>query len=148
MSRAMAPPVASARLPRSKPVTGPYPSRLPAQPPIMAPAMPMRTVAIRPPGSFPGMRYLATVPTMSPRTIQPRMLILLRPGSAQGNPGPLAVLPERAGQERPGGGARSNTFHREHGTAGGVVGDPVLVAIERLELLRGSGDGDADHTQH
>src|SRR5688572_12270780 len=53
---------------------GPYhPSARPTYPPRMAPTMPSSIVTMMPPGSFPGINSLAIAPTISPKTIHPRM---------------------------------------------------------------------------
>lgn len=50
----------------------PYqPSERPRYPPTIAPPMPKRMVIMKPPGSLPGMRNFATIPTNSPNNIQP-----------------------------------------------------------------------------
>lgn len=46
------------------------------KPPMVAPIMPIVMVIIIPPGSGPGMAILASIPAMSPTTIQVRILTL------------------------------------------------------------------------
>src|SRR4029450_9293907 len=73
---------------------GPYhPTARPRKPPTSAPAMPNRMVTIHPPGSRPGMRSLATAPTINPKMIHP--MIPMRISFLRA---PLAVRPEQAQQ--------------------------------------------------
>ncbi len=57
--------------------TGPpdryQPTALPIHPPSSAPALPNAMMMIDPPGSHPGIKSLATLPTTSPNRIQPNM---------------------------------------------------------------------------
>jgi pimeloyl-ACP methyl ester carboxylesterase len=53
-----------------KPVAPIPPRSLAMNPPMEAPAIPMRTVKMKPPGPVPGMIHLASNPAMSPTTIQ------------------------------------------------------------------------------
>ncbi len=46
------------------------------KPPTNAPPMPIRTVIIKPPGSFPGIIHLASTPTISPSTIHDKIPML------------------------------------------------------------------------
>src|SRR5438552_9548077 len=48
----------------------------PMNPPSNAPAMPSRTVTMKPPGSRPGIRSLAMIPTISPKKIHARIPIV------------------------------------------------------------------------
>ncbi len=57
------------------------------KPPTKAPAMPIKTVTMMPPGSGPGMIHFARAPAMSPTTINAKMpirshlpLVLIRAG--------------------------------------------------------------------
>src|SRR5262245_31366845 len=71
-----------------------HPAVRPMNPPSNAPATPSSTVTMNPPGSRPGVRSFATIPTSRPKTIQAMMpMRLLRLiygiGSAQQAPNEL-----------------------------------------------------------
>ena len=73
IKRRTAPPVASKMLPTLNPVTAPSPRKDPINPPKKAPAIPIRMVTMKPPGSLPGMMNFASKPTINPITIQDRI---------------------------------------------------------------------------
>src|SRR5215207_5171310 len=76
----MEPKVATRMDDRLKPVTpGPPKILLTINPPRRAPTMPMTMVMIIPPGSGPGMAILASIPAISPTTIQATIPTLLSP---------------------------------------------------------------------
>ena len=70
------PPTAMSRLRISKPVTLPNPKVEPINPPTKAPAIPKMIVMKTPPGSLPGIKNLAIIPTISPSIIHERIHIL------------------------------------------------------------------------
>src|SRR6516225_8717831 len=61
---------------RSNPEMSPNPSSVPRNPPTTAPTIPRMIVATIPPGAFPGIRYLAMAPAMSPNTTHNRIPIV------------------------------------------------------------------------
>ncbi len=64
-----------------KPVAPVPPRSLTMNPPMEAPAIPMRTAKMKPPGPDPGMIHLVSNPAMSPITIQEMIPIFLTPCS-------------------------------------------------------------------
>jgi hypothetical protein len=67
------PPAANDMLRSSNPETSPNPSCAPMNPPAAAPTMPRTMVTIIPPGTLPGMRYLAMAPAIRPNSTHNRM---------------------------------------------------------------------------
>jgi hypothetical protein len=77
----IAPSVATRMDQRLKPVAPAPPRSLTRNPPMEAPAIPMRTVTMKPPGPVPGKNHLASNPAISPTTTQemiPISLLLVR----------------------------------------------------------------------
>jgi hypothetical protein len=64
-----APKIATKRLPMLNPSTEPNPSMEDIQPPTTAPAIPIKIVTIKPPGSLPGCNALAMAPATNPTII-------------------------------------------------------------------------------
>src|ERR1700730_14555205 len=62
----------------------PYqPTSRPRKPPTRDPTIPRSAVMKKPPGSRPGIRNLATIPTARPKSIHPMMYIALSPSKGQ-----------------------------------------------------------------
>jgi hypothetical protein len=64
-----------------KPVAPVPPRNLTMNPPMEAPAIPMRAVMMKPPGPVPGMIHLASNPAMSPTKTQEMISIMVTPRS-------------------------------------------------------------------